>query len=90
MQLNPISLAVARTLAGLSQAELSRRSKVSQGYISGIEAGDKQASPEKLRQLAIAIGVPIAALITDPTPEQLAAARESLSKNVPGTTALAS
>jgi transcriptional regulator with XRE-family HTH domain len=88
VQLNPTALAVTRTLAGLSQAALARNSGVSQGHISGIESGDKQASPEMLTKIANALGVPIAALITDPTPEQVAAAKAALSKKVPGTKVL--
>lgn len=88
VQIHPISLAVMRILAGLSQAALSKKSGVSQGYISGIEAGDKDASPEKIKELADAIGVPIAALITDPTPEQIADARLRISKRTPLSTAL--
>lgn len=83
MQLNPISLAVSRILAGLSQAELSRRSGISQGHISGIEASDKVAAPATVVALASAIGVPVAALITDPTPEQIADARSRISKRLP-------
>lgn len=88
MLLNPVSLAVIRILAGLSQAALSRSSGISQGYISGIEAGDKQASPEMLGKLADALGVPIAALISDPTPEQVGEAKSRLSKRLPISKAL--
>lgn len=88
MQINPTALAVTRILAGLSQAALSKKSGVSQGYISGIEAGDKDASPEKIKTLADSIGVPIAALITDPTKEQVADARARISKRTPLSAAL--
>lgn len=87
--LNPVSLAVIRVLAGLSQAALSRQSGVSQGHISGIESGDKIASPEMLKKLADALGIPIAALLTDPTPEQKNEAMERLNKRLPISKALA-
>jgi transcriptional regulator with XRE-family HTH domain len=88
VNVNPVSLAVTRTLAGLSQAGLSRATGISQGYISGIEAGDKHATPEMLKKLADGIGVPIAALITDPTAAQIAEAKSRLSRKVPGTKVL--
>ena len=86
--LNPITLAVIRVLAGLSQAELSRRSGISQGYLSGIESGDKVPSPEMLGKLADTLGVPLASLLTNPTPEQMGEAMERLNKRVPLTKAL--
>lgn len=89
MHINPITLAVVRTLAGYSQAELSRRSGVSQGHISGIESGDKAASPSMILKLADALGAPIAALITEPSAAQIKEAKERLSKNVPATKAFA-
>jgi transcriptional regulator with XRE-family HTH domain len=64
MHLNPSALVAIRVLNGLSQAELGRRSKVSQGHISEIERGDKHASPKTIKKLAEALGVPMAALIT--------------------------
>jgi transcriptional regulator with XRE-family HTH domain len=88
MQIQPVALAVIRTLAGLSQAKLSEKSGVSQGYISGIESGDKKASPEMIKKLADALGVPIASLITDPTPGQVEDAMLKLGKKVPLTKAL--
>lgn len=90
VQMNPTALAVTRILAGLSQAALAEKSGISQGYISGIEAGDKLASPAKITELAAAIGVPIAALITDPTPEQVAEARGRISNRLPLSKALVS
>ncbi len=88
MTLNPIALAVIRSLGGLSQAELSRRANISQGHISGLESGDKAASPAMVRRLAEALGVPIASLITSPTAAQIESAKESFSRTVPATKVL--
>lgn len=74
MELNRSSLTTIRKLSGLSQAELARRSRVSQGHISGIEAGDKKASPKTIVALAEAMGVPVAALITSLSDDDLATA----------------
>lgn len=87
-QINPIALAVIRVLAGYSQAELSRQSNVSQSHISGLESGDKVASPLMLRKLADALGVPAAALLKNPSPAELAEAKAKLSKSVPLSKAL--
>lgn len=93
MRLNPSSLAVIRILAGHSQASLARTANISQGTVSGLEAGTNNASPSMLRKLADTLGVPVAALITDPTPQQTAEALERVSQRVPpsaATTALSS
>ena len=59
-----------RTKQKLSQAELSRRSSVSQTYISELEANKKQPTYPILKQLAAALSVSIAELIGEQSPEQ--------------------
>ncbi|MDR3586423.1 MAG: helix-turn-helix transcriptional regulator [Desulfosporosinus sp.] len=54
----------------LSQAELSRRSSVSQTYISELEANKKQPTYPILKKLAAALGVSIAELIGEQSPKQ--------------------
>jgi transcriptional regulator with XRE-family HTH domain len=63
VQVNPVALRTIRELAGFSQAELSRRSGISQGHISQIERGHKQPRPATLRTLADVLGVPLGSLI---------------------------
>jgi transcriptional regulator with XRE-family HTH domain len=60
--MNPATLTALRILAGYSQAELARRSGVSQGHISELERGDKKASPKTVKKLAGGLNVPMAAL----------------------------
>lgn len=60
--MNPATLTALRVYAGFSQAELSRRSGVSQGHISELERGDKNASPKTIKKLAAGLNVPMAAL----------------------------
>lgn len=67
MEINGATVKAIREFAGLSQAELSRQSAVSQGHISGIEAGEKNASPKTVRKLADALKVPVAALVNAPS-----------------------
>lgn len=63
MKVNPVALRTIRELAGLSQAELSRRTGISQGHISQLEAGQKQPRPATVQRIAAALGVPLASLI---------------------------
>lgn len=64
VRLNPTALTSLRFLAGYSQAELARRSGLSQGHISELERGDKEARPATIKKLATALGVPMPALLT--------------------------
>jgi transcriptional regulator with XRE-family HTH domain len=53
-----------REARGFSQLRLAKLSKVSQGYISAIEAGQKtNPGIETLRKLAKALGVPLMTLV---------------------------
>lgn len=63
-RLNPETLIALRVMAGFSQAELARRSGVSQGHLSQIERGDRNASPRTIKRLADGLGVGIGALLT--------------------------
>ncbi len=68
MEINVVALRTIRELSGLSQAELSRRSGINQGYISTIESGKKAPRPGTVRRFADALGVPVGALVGgDPT-----------------------
>lgn len=60
---NPGALTTIRVLAGYSQAELARRSGLSQGHISELERGDKTPRPGTVKKLAVALGVPMPALL---------------------------
>ncbi|MCO1602788.1 helix-turn-helix domain-containing protein [Desulfosporosinus nitroreducens] len=59
-----------RTKQKLSQAELSRRSSVSQTYISELEANRKQPTYPILKKLSAALGVSIAELIGEQSSKQ--------------------
>lgn len=64
MRLNPEALVTIRERTGYSQAELARQSGVSQGHISEMERGDKNASPKTIKKLADALACPIGALVS--------------------------
>jgi transcriptional regulator with XRE-family HTH domain len=61
--LEPGSLLAIRELAGYTQTQLARITGLSQGHISDLERGDKQARPVTIRKLAIALNVPMPALL---------------------------
>ena len=53
-----------RKTKGLSQEELARKARVSQPYLSQLEAGTyKNPSIEIIQRLAKALGVPVTALL---------------------------
>lgn len=60
---HPETLTALRVLAGCSQAELSRRSGLSQGHISELERGAKIPRPQTVKKLAHSLGVPVPALL---------------------------
>lgn len=50
---------------GLRQAEVAARARINQGYLSGIERGERTPSAPTLRALADALDLPTAVLIGD-------------------------
>jgi len=70
--INPAALREIRDLVGIDQRELARRCGVSQQAVSNAERGKHGVSPEVMRKLADALGVPLDA-ITNPIPEATSA-----------------
>lgn len=64
MLLNASALIALRESSGLSQAELARRTGLSQGHVSELERGDKQPRPATMQKLAAGLGVPLPALVS--------------------------
>jgi len=56
------NLRVWRARNSVTQMDLARRMKMSQGYFSRIERGQKRPSLETLEKLATEIGVPVSVL----------------------------
>jgi repressor LexA len=48
---------------GWTQAELARRANINQGFLSGIEKGQRNPSPQTLNALAVALNVPQGVLL---------------------------
>ena len=57
------AIRIARSFIGMSQKELASAMDVSNGYISQLEAGDKEPSQKTLRKAASALGVPVSSLV---------------------------
>lgn len=72
MQINPAALKAIREFGGYTQLGLAAESEVNQGHISKLEKSDRPVNvrPDTVKKLAVALGVPIAALIV---PEEVAA-----------------
>lgn len=59
---NGAAIRALRQAYGLKVYELADRAGITDGYLSNIEHGRKNASPGTLRRIASAIGVPLAAV----------------------------
>lgn len=66
-RLNGVALRTTRDLVGISRRELARRTGVAGATITNLELGNHGASPQVMRKLADALGVPLDA-ITIPVP----------------------
>ena len=72
---NGAAVATIRKALGISQTSLAARSRITPPFLSQIEHGDRQPSPEVLRRLADELGVPLDAIsypVRSPEPEQAA------------------
>lgn len=55
---------VVREWRGLTQAQLARRTKLTQGYISQLENGASDGTPRAFRAIATALDVPVDLIIS--------------------------
>lgn len=58
IRLNGTAVRVIREMAGITAAELARRTSLSPGYLSRLEQGSRQTGAEKIATIANALGVP--------------------------------
>lgn len=73
MKVNGQSLRVIRERSGWSPSRFAVKVQTTPGHLSNIEAGRRQASPELLARMAKVLDVPLMALISDVSPEEMAA-----------------
>lgn len=58
-------VARCRTAAGITQAELSVRLDIDRAYVSGLEAGRRNPTIQRLDEVARALGVDVVELLKD-------------------------
>lgn len=59
------SLRAARTLQGRTLRDVARDARVSLGYLSEVERGQKEASSELLNAICSALGLTLSSVISD-------------------------
>ena len=69
------TLREARTAQSRTLRDVAREARVSLGYLSEVERGQKEASSELLNSICTALGLTLSSMMTDVTTE--VAARES-------------
>ena len=70
-----LALRTARTEQSRTLRDVARDARVSLGYLSEVERGQKEASSELLNSICVALGLSLAGLMTDVTRD--IASRES-------------
>lgn len=66
MRINRHLLRGLREQAGISRYRLAKDAQTTTTYIREIELGEKNPSPAVITRLAVALGVPVTAIIADP------------------------
>lgn len=66
MRINKAALQTIRLRSGLNKSQLATRAGVSTGTLNDLESGRRGGSPELIKKVAVALDVPVLALITDP------------------------
>ena len=61
-KVNGATVASLRKALGISQVSLAARARITPPFLSQIEHGQRQPSPEVLRRLATELGVPLDAI----------------------------
>lgn len=72
MHVNGNSLRAIRERSGWTVTGLAAAADIGRSHLSNVEAGRRQLSPTSARRIADVLGVPLAAIISDYTPEQVA------------------
>lgn len=60
-----LTLRAARTSQGRTLRDVARAARVSLGYLSEVERGQKEASSELLNAICIALGLQLSAVFSD-------------------------
>lgn len=62
IRLNGCALQVIRESLGIRKSDLAARSDISAGYLTRLEQGARQPSPDNLRKIASGLRVPVEAI----------------------------
>lgn len=74
MHINGEALRAIRERSGWTITGLAAAVTIGRSHLSNVEAGRRQLSPTKARLIADVLGVPLAAITSDYTPEQVTGA----------------
>jgi len=66
VRVNPEALRELRLRSGFTGTDLAEAAGINRAYLSHIEAGRKEPSPEVTRRLAAALKVRLVAILADP------------------------
>lgn len=69
-RLNAFALTAIRERSGMRKIDLARAAEITPSHVTDLEAGRRQPSPELLARLAVALKVPLLALMLGPDREQ--------------------
>jgi transcriptional regulator with XRE-family HTH domain len=66
LRVNGTALRIIRERSGLSATRLAQQAEISPQFLSDLELGRRNASPEVLRRIADSLECPLIALLRDP------------------------
>lgn len=72
MNTNGAAVRALREAHGWRVSKFATAARISSSYLSNIEAGRKQASPEVLRRIADTLGIPLAAITSQHDVDEVA------------------
>lgn len=74
MRINHAALRVIRERTGLSQTLAAEKAEIDRANYAHIEAGRRPGTPEQIKAIAVALQVPITAIIENAVPEAVQSA----------------
>ena len=72
MRINHTALRVIRERSGFSQTKAAEVADIDRANYAHIEAGRRPGTPEQIKAIAVALQVPVTAIISDPAPAEVA------------------
>lgn len=72
MRINHAALRVIRERTGYSQTKAAELAQIDRANYAHIEAGRRPGTPEQIKAIAVALQIPVTAIVLDPVPEAVA------------------